>query len=119
MVLGRNDRFNEEWLLGAMPMANVFVAFWLVRIRDPEWWRFRLGFQAFGAVAVSLYLAGMWLYPDMTGLHFRLLSWEAHGEPLTALHELVWDTAPPAIVSFSQLLAAVVGGRLFQKIKIR
>lgn len=42
MVLGRNDRFNEEWLLGAMPMANVFVAFWLVRIRDPEWRRFSI-----------------------------------------------------------------------------
>ncbi len=117
-ALGRTDRFNEAWLMGALPMANALVVGLLICYRRGKCNRFHLGFQAFGAIALSLDLAGMWLYPDMTGLHFRLFT-EPHGLSLTTIHVAVWDTIPLLMISLSQFVVALVGGFLFRNFRIR
>jgi hypothetical protein len=61
--------FRELLLMGNLLMANTLVVglligFWCRRSR-----RFLLGFEAFGVTALSLFIAGIYLFPEMINLH--------------------------------------------------
>jgi hypothetical protein len=116
-ALGRSDRFNEEWLMGALPMANALVAGLLIGYRRRRCNRLQFGFQAFGATALSLYIAGMWLYPDMTGLHFRLFT-EPHGHFSDTIRMVIWDSFPLVMIGVSNFGFALFGGFLFRNFRI-
>jgi len=117
-VLGRGDRFNEAWLMRALPMANALVVSLLIGYWRRGCHRFHLGFQSFGTTALSLCIAGDWLYPDMTGLHFRFFT-EPHGLSLTTIQIATWDTIPLVTIVLSQFIFALVGGFLFHGFRIR
>jgi hypothetical protein len=116
-VLGRNDRFNEHWLMAALPMANALIVVPLIgdRRRGRGLRPFRMGFQAFGAMALSLYFNGKWLYPDMTGFHFLLFT-QPLGLSLTDFDLVLLDCVPLVAVSLTQFLFALFGGWLFHAI---
>jgi len=119
-VWGRSDRFNEVWLAAALPMTNALVVGLLIGIRRRSRGcrRFHLGFQTFGGMALGLYLAGYWLYPDLTGLHLSFFS-EPRGPSSETIDSLVWDAIPLVIVGLSQFLFALLGGWLFRNFRIR
>ena len=119
-VLGRSDRFNELWAMGALPMANALVVGMLIgyRHRQSRGIRFVYGFESFGVTALTLYVAGMWLYPDMTGMHFRLFI-EPHGVSLVTINVVIFDCIPLAMVGLTQFAFALVGGFLFHNLVIR
>ena len=50
--------------LGALPMANVLAVGLLIGQRRPGTHPFLLGFEAFGAVALALYVAGACLFTE-------------------------------------------------------
>jgi hypothetical protein len=119
-VWGRSDRFNEARLMGALPMANAIVVGPLLgdRRRSRGCRRFQLGFQAFGAMALGLYVAGFWLYPDMTGLGFRLFT-EPRGPSSDTIDIVVWYAIPLVVVGLSQFVFALLGGWLVRNFRIR
>ena len=117
VALGRSDRFNEEWLMGALPMANAVAVGLFIGYRRHRCNRFQLGFLAFGSTALGLYVGGLWLYPDMTGLHFRLFT-EPHDMLLDTIHIVVWDMFPVVLVALSQVVFAIFGGFLFRNFRV-
>ena len=99
-------------------MANTLVVGRLIGCRRRRNHRFHSGFQTFGATALGLYIAGMWLYPDTTGLHFHV-SAKPFRLSLTTIHVLIWDAIPVVTISLSQFAFAMVGGFLFSNFRIR
>jgi hypothetical protein len=117
-AVGRGDRFNELWVMGALPMANALAISLFAVYGHRRHDRFRLGFEVFGAAALSLHVAGRWLGSHTEGLHFRLFT-EFHGLSSSTLQTLIWDMIPPVMTGLSQLAFALVGGCLFPGFRIR
>ncbi len=56
--------WGHRLLLGALPMANVLVVGILIAQWRPESRPFLLGFEAFGAMALALFVALVSFFPD-------------------------------------------------------
>ena len=110
-VLDHSNPFKELLLMGTLPMANALVVglligYWCRRSR-----RFLLGFEAFGVTALSLFIAGIFLFPEMINLHYRLLI-KPYGRSLTMIHITV------VMIGLTQLAFALLGGFLSRKFGI-
>ena len=111
-VLDHRNPFKEMLLMGALPMANVLVIGLLIGYRCRKSRRFILGFEAFGAMALSLFIAS--IYP-MISLHYRLFI-EPYGMSWT--HIVIGNSITVAMIGSSQLAFALLGGFLSRKFGI-
>lgn len=113
-VLDHRNPFKEMLLMGALPMANTLVIALLIGYRCRRSRRFVLGFEAFGAMALSLFIAS--IYP-MISLHYRLFI-EPYGMSLIRTHIVIGNSITVAMIGLSQLSFALLGGFLSRKIGI-
>jgi hypothetical protein len=109
-------------ILGTLPMANVLVVSILIGQRRPGSRPFLLGFEAFGAVALALYVALVSLFPNETvfpcfqRFYMPIMQAIGHGR-LVVLIPLEYLVAP-VLLSLPQVVFALIGGSVSGKFRI-
>jgi hypothetical protein len=100
--------------IGALPTANVLVVGLLIAYRRRGSRPFLLGFEAFGAIALAVYIAGMSLFPKELGLPFIDLVVKPYvttfGPILTTGYIVILYSLVAVILGLPQLALAVLGG---------
>ena len=107
---------------GSLPMANVLVAGLLIGCRHRENRQFLLGFEAFGATALAVYLALAIRFPrELFLTYFELAATPCRtviGYFLRAgdmpISVVVWAV----MLVLPQAIFALIGGFLFRKFKL-
>ncbi len=110
-VLVYSNPFKELLLMGTAPMANALVVGLLIGYEHRRVRGFLVGFEAFGLTALSLFIAAIDLFPEMTNLHYRLLI-KPYGRSLTMILVSV------VIIGLTQLAFALMGGFVSRKFGI-
>jgi hypothetical protein len=111
----------ELLLAGALPMTSVLAVAWLVGRRRRGGRRFLVGFEAFGAAAVVLYIAVLGRSgPEVLAPYLELapLASRAAGA-LTTPRLLLAYAVLSLWISVPQLALAMVGGLLVRSCRIR
>lgn len=105
--------------IGALPTANVLVVGLLIAYRRRGSRPFLLGFEAFGAIALAVYIAGMSLFPEEFATPFFNLVVKpyvtAFGPTLTTGYIVVIYCLAAVIWGLPQLAFALLGGFLFRR----
>jgi hypothetical protein len=114
--------FESDLLgLGALPMANILAVGFLVGHWHSGSRRFLLGFEAFGVIALALYIASAYFSP------FYLLDpyLELSLQPIRAAIAIDEPVFLPAVISAAivvllllQVIFALIGGFLTRKYRI-
>ena len=104
-----NNTFKELVLMGALPMANTLVVGLLMGYWSRRSRRFLLGFEAFGLTVLSLFVAGIRLFPEMINLHYRLVI-KPYGRSLTMI------SITMVVTGLTHLAFALLGGFLSHKL---
>jgi hypothetical protein len=113
---------GQSLILGALPMANALAVAILIGLWRPASRPFLLGFQAFGAIALALYVAGAILFYDEFVMSYLVLFLRPivtviGQRPPVVLIPIYFSCA---IIMFGlpQLAFALLGGFLSRKFKI-
>jgi hypothetical protein len=115
---------RDSLVVGALPMANFLVVGLLIGHRRRGSRRFLLGFELFGATALTLYIAMAILFTDELGQSYL----EPAIKPLRAtIGRTGWTTSRLLIAYFMlslwaclpQLAFALIGGFLSRNFRIR
>jgi hypothetical protein len=106
---------------GALPMANVLAIGLLVGGQRRGSRSFLLGFEAFGATALALYIAVSSLYANKLVIPYLLVFLSplarAVGEPRSVVLILVFIALAVVVLGLPQLVFALLGGLLCRKFK--
>jgi hypothetical protein len=119
-----NSRAGELLMLGALPMANVLAVGMLIAQRSPGRRPFLLGFEVFGAMALALFVALVFLGEDDISLidYYLVLlvdPLEKHigrDRPWVFIPILIGDVV--TMLGLPQLAFAFMGGSLSRRFKI-
>ena len=113
---------GQSLILGALPMANVLAFAILIGLWRPASRPFLVGFQAFGAIALALYMVGaIFFYDELVmsyiALFLRPIGRVVGQRPPVVLIPIFFSCA---IIMFGlpQLAFALLGGFLFRKLRI-
>jgi hypothetical protein len=104
---------------GVLPMANILAIGLLIAYRQPERRPFLWGFEAFGMIALCLYIAislkftEEWIHPYL-GLVLKPL-WPKM-QPLTNAKIIAFSLIPLILLGMPQVAFAVMGGYLSRKL---
>jgi hypothetical protein len=104
-VLRYGNPCKELLLMGTVPMANALVVGLLIGYCCRRIRRFLWGFEAFGVTALSIFIAGIYLFPELINLHYRLLI-APYGRSLTMIVITV------VVIGLTQLAFGLLGGFL-------
>jgi hypothetical protein len=113
---------GELLILGALPMANVLAVGMLIGLRRPGSRPFLLGFEAFGAMALGLYvvLASFFrpevVYPYLTLFLAPIEKIVGLERPLFRI--LMVCTVAVVMLGAPQVTFAMVGGLLSRRFKV-
>jgi hypothetical protein len=124
---GRTANKLDFLALGALPMANVLAVGLVIGHRRRECRPFLLGFEAFGAAALALYLAYLavwWFYdyqwpvrPWVFMVLNPLRKIVGYLEP-PALNAIFYKSVVVALVGLPQVAFALIGGFLSRRISL-
>ena len=111
----------ESLLLGALPMANVLAVGILIGQRRPGSRPFLLGFEAFGAMALTLYVALASFFPGAVTLCLELieeiLEKTIGRHPPFVFIPIVCFVAV-VMLGLPQVVFALIGGSLSRRFRI-
>src|SRR5262249_7068797 len=106
----------ETLAIGALPMANLLAIGLLIEPGGDRRRRFFLGFEAFGATALALFIAGAILFPDeLVRPYLGLVIGpflQTSGTPSTTIRIRILYGLCAAMLVLPQVAFAVVGGIL-------
>jgi hypothetical protein len=113
---------GELLIVGALPMANVLAFAILIGLWRPASRPFLLGFQAFGAIALALYVAGAIFFFDELVMSYlasflRPIATVIGQRPRVVLIPIFFSSAI-IMLGLPQLAFALLGGFLFRKFRI-
>jgi hypothetical protein len=114
---------NDLLVLGALPMANLLAVGILIGLRNPGSRPFLLGFEAFGAMALIIYVALASFYPAPHGpidsylalLIKPLVRFVGRDHPFVSIP--VFYTSFVVVLGWPQVALAFIGGSLSRRFK--
>jgi hypothetical protein len=121
-MIGFESQTSALLLLGALPMANVLAVGMLIGQQRPGIRPFLMGFEAFGAMALALYVAlSFWLYHELIDLYLAAL--------IGPLEKIIGKDRPFVLIpigcfidvvmlGWPQVAFALIGGLLSRTFKI-
>jgi hypothetical protein len=121
-LLGFNSLAADSLLLGALPMANLLAFGILVGQGRPGSRPFLLGFEAFGVVALAVYVASSFFRDAAATMAYLALyegPWErtiGHAPP--SVEALIRPFVLVVLLGWPQMAFALLGGRLSRKFRI-
>jgi hypothetical protein len=109
-------------LVGAVPMANVLAIGMLVGQRRPGWRPFLLGFVAFGAMALAVFVAGAIFFTDELVMPYLALVLRPMvtiiGQRPPVVLIPIWFSCAVIMLGLPQLAFALLGSFLFRRFKV-
>jgi hypothetical protein len=113
---------NGRLVFGALPMASVLAVSFLTARQHPANRPFLLGFEAFGIMALSLYVALATFFRGETVLSylwiFRALFENAIGTSQPFVLIWVWLSIVAVVLGLPQLAFALLGGILSRRYRV-